>query len=338
MDSKLNEANDFIAKAEKSLSKSFFKRTPDYDSAIEYYTKAALIFRNAKCLEKAAALYKTIADLHYQLGSYFHCAKNYENASLVYRDLKQYDQMAELVAHSGELMRKCGAPDSAAYLYERAAKNLETPNPQRAAEFYESAADACEVEDKFHEAADQCNYAARIWVRLRRFSDAERMLRLYIAYLMRGNPDSVAANVSGLADHAAVPKMCARAVVTLVLIKLHEGDEVAANKVFSEAMECWRFGESDDYPQIRQLLGALEDGDASRAEQILKSSCFKTLDLDYARLLKEIKLPEVVEPFSDAPLEKTHPPSNAIHNEAYKPSEPETTFGEDGEDESEDIC
>ncbi|KER24837.1 Aromatic-di-Alanine repeat protein, partial [Opisthorchis viverrini] len=340
MSAKLDEANEWIGKAEKSLKTSLFKRTPDYDSAIEYYTKAALLFRNAKQLERSAQLYEKVAELQLKHGSFFHAAKNYETASLLYRDLKDFDRMAELVTQAGELLRKCGAPDSASYLYEKTAKPLEQPLPERAAQFYELAADSCEVEEKYHAAADQCNNAARVWVRIRRFAEAERLLRLYIDYTEKGNPSSTYATLSGLADNTAVPKICARAVLVLILMKLHQGDEVAAGKIYSEAVQRWRFLEADENLSVRRLLGAFEECDGAAAAQAIKEPCFRTLDLDYARLVNEIKLPKVqtVKPKTERPTEPF------VSSDGYSSPGSDRYDADSGnqnaveEEEEEDIC
>ncbi|GAA47540.1 gamma-soluble NSF attachment protein, partial [Clonorchis sinensis] len=356
-----------LGRSNSRLKTSLFKRTPDYDSAIEYYTKAALLFRSAKQLEQSAQLYEKVAELQLKHGSLFHAAKSYETASLLYRDLKDFDRMAELVTQAGELLRKCGAPDSASYLYEKTAKPLEQPLPERAAQFYELAADSCEVEEKYHAAADQCNNAARVWVRLRRFAEAERLLRLYMDYIEKGNPSSAYATLSGLADSTAVPKICARAVLVLILMKLHQGDEVAAGKVYSEAVQRWRFLEADENLSVRRLLGAFEECDGAAAAQAIKEPCFRTLDLDvslyhryqkllflstcpvnpelstnnrYARLINEIKLPKVqtVKPKNERPTEQF------VSSDGYSsPGSDEcaATSGDQNameEEEEEDIC
>lgn len=43
-----------------SLKISLLKRRPDYDGAIEYYGKAALLHRNRKQLKEAAETYKKV--------------------------------------------------------------------------------------------------------------------------------------------------------------------------------------------------------------------------------------------------------------------------------------
>ncbi|KAA3672802.1 gamma-soluble NSF attachment protein [Paragonimus westermani] len=146
------------------------------------------------------------------------------------------------------------------------------------------------VEDKYHEAADHFNSAARVWVRLHRFEKAEKALRSYIDCIQLGNPDSTAATIGGFSDSSAVPNLCARAVVVLILIKLHLGDEVAAKKVYSEAVAKWCFLETDENHSVKQLISAYEDRDSDAFAVAIKASCFRLLDLDYVRLIKEIKL------------------------------------------------
>ncbi|VDP71482.1 unnamed protein product [Schistosoma curassoni] len=218
MSSNPNDVTDLIAKAEKCLKISLLKRRPDYDGAIEYYGKAALLHRNRKQLKEAAETYKKVAELHFKNGSYFHCAKQYEIAAQMYRDLKDFSQMASLIAEAGLMLRQNGTPDSASYVYERAAKSLEEPLPERAAEFYERSADACEL--------------------------------------------------------------CGRAVTVLILIKLYMEDEVAAKKIFNEAVERWRFPEAEEFSAVRRLLAAVDDMDKKACEMAIKDQCFRMLDLD----------------------------------------------------------
>ncbi|CAH8617624.1 unnamed protein product [Heterobilharzia americana] len=348
MPSDSSDVTDLIAKAEKCLKVSLLKRKPDYDGAIEYYGKAALIFRNSKQLKEAAETYKKVAELHFKNGSYFHCAKQYEAASQMYRDLKDFSQMASLIAEAGLMLRQNGTPDSASYVYERAAKCLEEPLPERAAEFYERSADACEIEEKFHEAASQANNAARLWVRLRRFNDAERLLRLYIDYVTRGHSDCVGATVGGFADSNTAPKLCGRAVTVLILIKLYIQDEVAASKIFNEAIERWRFSEAEEFSAVRRLLAAVEDMDKQACQSAIKDQSFRILDLDYARLAKEIKFtyPDNVEQTQKANVginQPMHPENYISHGQTGGNFTPEENIKKDNnqsdsEQEEEDIC
>ncbi|VEL29493.1 unnamed protein product [Protopolystoma xenopodis] len=166
------------------MKTSLLKWKPDLDGAIEYYTKAALIYRNAKKLHEGAELYKKIAHLNLQRGSAFHAAKAFEIASLMHRDAKEFHKMADLVYEAGKLLRESGSPDSATLVYEKASKSLEDYLPERAAEFYESSSEACEAEDKHLQAAEQAGQAARMWTRMRRYNEAERLLRKQISFVL----------------------------------------------------------------------------------------------------------------------------------------------------------
>lgn len=81
------------------------------------------------------------------------------------------------------------------------------------------------------------NNAARIWVRLKNYTEAERLLRVHIDCVIKANPSSIGANVAGYSDITAVPKVCGRAVTVLIMLCLKREDEVAALKIYNEALE-----------------------------------------------------------------------------------------------------
>lgn len=83
--------------------------------------------------------------MHAKNGSYFHCAKSYETASLLFRDLGEFEKLVECVETAGKLLRQNGVPDSAASIYDKGARSLEGKIPEKAAMFYENAADTSEV-------------------------------------------------------------------------------------------------------------------------------------------------------------------------------------------------
>lgn len=89
---------------------------------MECFTKAALIFRNNKMFKEAAEIYERAAQAYFNNGSYFHCAKQYEAASQMYRELKNYEKVVRLIMEAGRLLQENGTPDSASYVYEKAAK------------------------------------------------------------------------------------------------------------------------------------------------------------------------------------------------------------------------
>ncbi|CDQ90936.1 unnamed protein product [Oncorhynchus mykiss] len=83
MASKINEAHEHIAKAEKNLKTSMTKWKPDFDSAASEYAKAAVCFKNAKQFEQAKDAYLKEAEYHTENKALFHAAKAIEQAGMM---------------------------------------------------------------------------------------------------------------------------------------------------------------------------------------------------------------------------------------------------------------
>nr|CDS30986.1 Gamma soluble NSF attachment protein [Hymenolepis microstoma] len=283
MANKLTEAEELVKKAQKCMKTSLLKWSPDVDSAIDYYKKAVVIYRNLKKFQEAADLNMKIADLYAQNGSFFHCAKAYESAALLYRDLGDYNKVVDCLGTAGQIMRQNGVADSATTLYGKGAKLLETARPEDSARFYDHAAETSELEDKYLQAADFATQSARIWVRLQRLKEAETQLRraMHLA-------------ISDTSDEAAKTayQVCGKAVVVLVIVKLIQEDSVAANKVYGEALEKYRFGETDDAMAVARLIQIYEAYDSTAASEVLSQPTFRNLETEFARLARTINFPK----------------------------------------------
>lgn len=80
-----------------------------------------------------------------------------------------------------------------------------------------------------------------------------------------------------------------RLIVALVLVQLARGDIVAAEKAFKE------WGNLCDNPEVQtleSLLQAYDDEDAETAQRALNSPFIKHMDVEYARLARDLPLPE----------------------------------------------
>ncbi|KAL5964297.1 Gamma-soluble NSF attachment protein [Taenia solium] len=282
MANKLDQAEELIKRAQ-NLKTSFLKWSPDIDSAVEYYSKAAVIYRNARMLQESADIYMQIADLHAKNKSFFHCAKAYETASLLFRDLGKFDKVVECIKTAGQLLRQNGVPDSASTLYAKGAKGLEGNMPEDSARFYECAADTSEVEEKYLQAADFAGQSARLWTRLRRFDEADRLLRYQMRLCSLG--------ASGENVHTAY-QVCGKAVVALVLLKLVQEDSVAAGKVYEEAVEQYHFNETNDAVAVAKLLQAYEPYDSAAMAEVITLPTFRNLETEFARLVRSIRVRE----------------------------------------------
>nr|CDS23657.1 Gamma soluble NSF attachment protein [Echinococcus granulosus] len=304
MASKIDEAEELVQKAQKCLKTFCLKRSPDIDSALEYYGRAAVIYRNARMLQESADIYMQIADLHGKKQSFFHCAKAYETASLLFRDIGNFDKVVECIKTAGQLLRQSGVPDSASILYSKGAKVLEGSMPEESARFYECAADTSELEEKYLQAADFAGQSARLWTRLRRFNEADRLLRYQMRLTSLG-----ASRENVYTTYQA----CGKAVVALVILKLVQEDSVAAGKVYEEAVRQYHFDETDDAAAVAKLLQACEPYDSNAVAKVITLPTFRNLETEFARLARSIKS---CEGFGDRALSAA--PAN--------------------EDESEDIC
>ncbi|KAM7534652.1 hypothetical protein Aperf_G00000114041 [Anoplocephala perfoliata] len=180
-------------------------------------------------------------------------------------------------------MRQNGIPDSATTLYAKGAKLLETAQPENSAKFYEYAADTSELEEKYLQAADFASQAARLWTRLQRYKEADAQLRSAMRLASSDTSDEGAQSAY---------QVCGKAVVALVIIKLIQEDSVAAGKVYGEAIEKYRFGETDDAGAVARLLQVYDSCDSAAASEVLSQPTFRNLETEFARLARSIKFPE----------------------------------------------
>ncbi|VDK39076.1 unnamed protein product [Taenia asiatica] len=195
----------------------------------------------------------------------------YETASLMFRDLGKFDKVVECIKTAGQLLRQNGVPDSASTLYAKGAKGLEGNMPEDSARFYECAADTSEVEEKYLQAADFAGQSARLWTRLRRFDEADRLLRYQMRLCSLG--------ASGENVHTAY-QACGKAVVALVVLKLVQEDSVAAGKVYEEAVEQYHFNETNDAVAVAKLLQAYEPCDSAAMAEVITLPTFRNLETE----------------------------------------------------------
>ncbi|VDD74958.1 unnamed protein product [Mesocestoides corti] len=305
------EAEELIRKAEKCLKTSLLKWSPDIDSAIGFYSKAALLYRNSKMPKESAAIYMLIGDLYAKNGSFFHCAKSYDTASLLFRDSGDFDKVVECVQTAGKLLRQNGVPDSAESVYARGAKSLEGKLPEQSAKFYENAAETSELEEKYLQAADFAGQAARVWTSVKRFDEADRLLRYQMTLSLQG---ATGENVQ------LAYQVCGKAVVALVVIKLYLEDSVAAGKVYAEALEKYHFGETDDSSAVAGLLQAYDSFNSAASAELVRLPTFRNLENEFARLARSIKFPDNLDDQGDADKSCA------------------SAVGEKDQEEEEDIC
>lgn len=271
--SKIEEGNAHIRQAEKSLKTSLLKWRPDFEVAADEYTHAATCFRIAKsyqqckdCLMKAAECYK-------QNRSSFHAAKSIEQAVLISKEMGNLSEIPKLAQSASSLYQMHGSPESGATVLDKAAKMIESTNPEEALQLFKAAANIVMGEDSPRQAAEYMSKVARLLVKLQMYDQAADAIRREIGMHQQ-------------IDHA--PSV-GRLAVALVLVQLARGDQVAAEKAFKE----WgNYCEAPEVQTLEMLLQAYDNEDADSARAALNSPFIKHMDVEYAKLARGLPLPQ----------------------------------------------
>uniref|UniRef100_A0A3P8XSH7 Gamma-soluble NSF attachment protein n=1 Tax=Esox lucius TaxID=8010 RepID=A0A3P8XSH7_ESOLU len=219
MASKINEAHEHIAKAEKNLKTSMTKWKPDYDSAASEYAKAAVCFKNAKQFEQAKDAYLKEAEYHTENKALFHAAKAIEQAGMMMKDLKKMPEAIQLIEKASMMYVENGTPDTAAMALDRAGKLIEPMSLEKAVDLYQQAAGVFENEDRLRQSAELLGKASRLLVRLRRLDEAAAALQK---------------EKNMYKDMENYPT-CFKKTTAEVLVHLHRNDFVAADKCVRES-------------------------------------------------------------------------------------------------------
>lgn len=272
---KINEAHEHIAKAEKCVKTSLTKWKPDYDSAASEYAKAAVCFKNAKQLEQAKEAYLKEAEYHELNKTLFHAAKAYEQAGMMLKDMKKMPEAIQLIEKACMMYIENGTPDTAAMALDRAGKLIEPLNLEKAVDLYQKAAGVFENEDRLRQSAELLGKASRLLVRLRRLDEAavaiQKEKQMY-------------------KDIENYP-MCFKKTTAQVLVHLHRGDFVAADKCVRESYSFPGYSGSEDAAAMETLLQGYDEQDEEQAYRVCNSPLLKYMDNDYAKLAISLKVP-----------------------------------------------
>lgn len=272
---KINEAHEHIAKAEKCLKTTLTKWKPDYDSAASEYAKAAVCFKNAKQFEQAKDAYLKEAENHIENKTLFHAAKAFEQAGMMLKDMKKMPEAIDLIEKASMMYVENGTPDTAAMALDRAGKLIEPMSLERAVDLYQKAASVFENEDRLRQAVELLGKASRLLVRLRRLDEAAVALQK---------------EKNMYRDIENFP-MCFKKTTAQVLVHLHRGDFVAADKCVRDSYSFPGYGTSEDAIAMNTLLAGYDDQDEDVVHHICNLPLLKYMDNDYAKLAIALKVP-----------------------------------------------
>lgn len=275
MAQKINEAHEHIAKAEKYLKTSFMKWKPDYDSAASEYAKAAVAFKNAKQLEEAKEAYLQEAEAHTNNRTLFHAAKALEQAGMMLKDMQRLPEAIQYIEKASMMYVENGTPDTAAMALDRAGKLIEPVDLSKAVDLYQRAASVFENEERLRQSVELLGKASRLLVRQKKFDEAAV---------------SIQKEKNMYRDIENYPT-CFKKTIAQVLVHLHRGDYVAADKCVRESYSIPGFSGSEDCVALEQLLQGYDQQDEDQVSRVCNSPLFKYMDNDYAKLALSLNVP-----------------------------------------------
>uniref|UniRef100_A0A8D3EFG3 Gamma-soluble NSF attachment protein n=1 Tax=Scophthalmus maximus TaxID=52904 RepID=A0A8D3EFG3_SCOMX len=271
---KINEAHEHMAKAEKCLKTSLTKWKPDFDSAASEYAKAAVCFKNAKQYDQAKDAYLKEAEYHTENKTYPLCSAA-EFVFALRQEQKKMPEAIQYIEKACMMYMENGTPDTAAMALDRAGKLIEPLNLEKAVDLYQKAAGVYENEDRLRQAVELLGKASRLLVRLRRLDDAA------VAMQKEKNMYKEIENFP----------MCFKKTTAQVLIHLHRGDFVAADKCVRESYSLPGYSGSEDCIAMETLLQGYDEQDEDQVYRVCNSPLLKYMDNDYAKLAISLRVP-----------------------------------------------
>ncbi|XP_055387071.1 gamma-soluble NSF attachment protein-like [Condylostylus longicornis] len=283
---KIEEGQELMRQAEKSLKTSILKWRPDYEIASDEYQKAATCFRIAKSYDQSKDCFLKAIECHKQSKSWFHAAKCYEQIILILKETNNLLEVEPTANKACSLYQQHGSPESGASALDKAAKVVEHAHPDVALRLYQHALEVVMIEESTRQAAEFASKISRILVKLGLFDQATDALRREI----------------GLNQQTDSYQAIGRLAVVLVLVQLARGDYVAAEKAFKEWGNCC---DPQEVQTLEMLLQAYDDEDPDQARQALSSPFIRHMDVEYAKLARDLPLPKGI---------ATAPKANVIEN------------------------
>lgn len=285
---KIEEGQELMRQAEKSLKTSLLKWRPDYEVAADEYQKAAVCFKLAKSFVQCKECYQKSADCHKQARSWFHAAKCYEQIILILKETNNHTEIEQYANRACKLYQQHGSPESAAAALDKSAKALEGTHPEVALRLYQHAIEVVMNEDSTRQAGEYATKVSRLMVKLGMYDQAADAIRREI----------------GLNQQTESYEAIGRLAVILVLVQLARGDYVAAEKAFKEWGNCC---DAQEVQTLEMLLQAFDDEDPEAAKQALSSPFIRHMDVEYSKLARDLPLPKGA---------ITAPKANVIENAA----------------------
>ncbi|KAK7944676.1 hypothetical protein WMY93_000404 [Mugilogobius chulae] len=217
------------------------------------------IAKAEKCLKTSLTKWKPDFDS---------AASEYSKAAVCFKNAKQYEQAKDAYLKEAEYHTENKA------LFH-AAKLIEPLNLEKAVDLYQKAAGVFENEDRLRQAVELLGKASRLLVRLKRLDEAAAAVQ----------------KEKNMYKEIENFPMCFKKTTAQVLIHLHRGDYVAADKCVRESYSLPGYSGSEDCVAMETLLQGYDEQDEDQVSRVCNSPLLKYMDNDYAKLAISLRVP-----------------------------------------------
>jgi len=280
-----DEARAHIALAEKALSSSWLslKFGPDQLTASMEYTQAATKFRAAGLLAESVAAWIKTAEMKEVLHDLFGAGRAYESAGAICDGSGPGGSTA--AAGHWEKAIRCfrlsGKGEVAAKLLLKLAANKEKAGDVPAAKTaFDDAIEVYEQDEKDYNTADVYKQYIGFLVRSASFEDAAKAIDGHVAVLTRQKH-----------SHFVYKELLAK-----VVIFLHMQDTVRAEDALNSPGDLQGWYSSNESVAGAELVAAFQAYDDEGAQRVLKDQVFSFLQVEVARLAKQLRVPTLAAP------------------------------------------
>lgn len=152
---------------------------------------------------------------------------------------------------------------------------IEALDLAKAVDLYQQAAGVFENEDRLRQAVELVGKASRLLVRQQKFEEAAVSLQ----------------KEKNMYKEIENYPTCFKKTIAQVLVHLHRGDYVAAEKSVRESYSIPGFSGSEDCVAMEQLLQGYDEQDEEQVSRVCTSPLLRYMDNDYAKLAISLKIP-----------------------------------------------
>uniref|UniRef100_A0A3Q2Y9E8 Gamma-soluble NSF attachment protein n=1 Tax=Hippocampus comes TaxID=109280 RepID=A0A3Q2Y9E8_HIPCM len=237
------------------------------------------IAKAEKCLKTSLTKWKpdfdSAASEYAKAAVCFKNAKQYEQAKDAYlKEAEYHTENKTAIEQAGMMMKEQKKmPEAIQYIEKACMMYMENGTPDTAAMALDRAGKS--NEDRLRQAVELLGKASRLLVRLKRLDEAA------VALQKEKNMYKEIENFS----------MCFKKTTAQVLIHLHRGDYVAADKCVRESYSLPGYSGSEDCVAMETLLQGYDEQDEDQVYRVCNSPLLKYMDNDYAKLAISLRVP-----------------------------------------------